>query len=121
MSRFRNKADMIDSISNEAKVSKDAARKVLTNRTLETVSYLETKLAVANAIIEEKKKQAEALISIASNGGNPFDIRKELKELDNTLPLQNKKKKSLSKKQLSALKKGRKKLKLLQKERGKNG
>jgi len=120
MSRFRNKADMINSISNEAKVSKDAARKVLTNRTLETVSYLETKLAVANAIIEEKRKQAEALIGIASSGGNPFDIKKELGKIDSTFPLQNKKKKTLSTKQLSALKKGRRKLKLLQKERGKS-
>jgi len=117
MSRFKNKADMIDSISNESKVSKDAARKVLTNRTLETVSYLETKLAVANAIIEEKRKQAEALISIASKGGDPFNIKKELEAIDIGLPLQNKKKKALSKKQLSALKKGRKKLKTLQKER----
>jgi len=120
MGRFKNKADMIDSISNEAKVSVAAAKKVLTNRTLETVIYLETKLAVANAIIAEKKKHAEALVIIASKGVNPFNIKNELGEIDTTLPLQNKKKKALSKKQLSALKKGRKKLNLLRKERKKN-
>jgi len=119
MSRFKSKADMIDSISNEAKVSKEAARKVLTNRTLETVSYLETKLAVAKAIIEEKRKQAEALISIASKEGNPFNIRKELETLEKPFPLQNKKKKALSLKQIAALKKGRKKLKILNKNRSK--
>jgi len=108
---------MIDSISNDAKVSKDAARKVLTNRTLETMIYLETKLAVANAIIAEKKNAAEVLRQIASGGSNPFDIRKEMEGIKQFKPPPVKAKKALSLKQIAALKKGRKKLKILNKNR----
>jgi len=116
MGRFKNKADMIDSISNEAKVSKDAARKVLTNRSLETVLYLEQKLAVANAIIKEKEKYASSLMAIASSGRNPFDFPSEESLEDSVSVLKQRKKRVLSEKQLKALSKGRNVLKKLRKE-----